>query len=208
MTSKGIAVVDLVLTTRELARMIKLSGLDLDQLEPEEPDAPFFSSCSAGKLSGVAGGEAEATVRTLYHRHSGKDILPSKLHRFRVHKAFREMTVKAGAKEIRMATVSGMARAVALIEELRAGKKKLDLLEVMACPDGCINGGGQPIPANEGIIRARSKAIYDLDNGSKIHAAHENPSLKDFYKDCLGEPGGKLSRKILRTTFNPRDVLL
>lgn len=208
MTSKGMPIVDLVLTTRELARMIKLSGLDLEQLEPEEPDAPFSSSCSAGKLAGVAGGEAEATVRTLYHQATGKEILPSKLHRFRVHKPFREMTVKAGSKEIRMATVSGLSHAVALMEELKAGKRTLDFLEVMACPDGCVNGGGQPIPADEGIIRARSKAIYDLDNSSTIQAAHENPSLKGFYEDCLGEPGGKKSKDLLHTTYNFREALL
>jgi iron only hydrogenase large subunit-like protein len=78
----------------------------------------------------------------------------------------------------------------------------------MACPNGCINGGGQPIPAYEEIIRARSKAIYDLDNGSKIHAAHMNPSVKDFYKDCLGEPGGKKSKALLHTSYNLREVFL
>lgn len=208
MTHKGVPIVDLVLTTRELARMIKLSGLDLDQLEPEEPDSPFYSACSAGKLTSVAGGEAEATVRTLYHQVTGKNILPSKLHRFRVQKPYREMTVKAGEQVIRIATVSGLAHAKTLIEEIKAGKRQLDLLEVMACPGGCVNGGGQPIPADEGIVRARSKAIYDLDNGSEIQAAHENSALKDFYADCLGKAGGKKSKELLRTTFQKKDVLL
>lgn len=208
MTRKGVPVVDLVLTTRELARMIKLSGLDLEQLEPELPDAPFFSSGSAGKLSAVAGGEVEATVRTLYHKATGKEVLPSKLHRFRIHKAFREMTVVAGKREIRIGCVSGLANAVALLEEIKSGKRKLDLLEVMACPDGCVNGGGQPLPVDERVIRTRSKAIYDLDNGSNVHSAHADPSIQEFYGDFLGKPGGKLCRELLYTVYTKREVLL
>jgi len=192
MTRKGIPVIDLVLTTRELARMIKLSGLDLEQLEPELPDAPFLSKGSAGKLTAVAGGEAEATVRTIYAQTTGTEMPPSKLHRFRIHKSFREMTVKAGQSEIRMGTVSGLANAVALIEELLSGKRKLDILEIMACPDGCINGGGQPITADEKLIRARTKAIYDMDNGSELHTPHADKVIREIYRDYLGEPGGKL----------------
>jgi len=208
MTQDGVPVVDMVLTTRELVRMIKLSGLDLEQLEPELPDAPFYSSGSAGKLTGVAGGEVEATLRSLYHKATGKEISPSKLHRFRIHKSFREMTVMAGKREIRMGSVSGLANAVALLEEIKSGKRKLDLLEVMACPDGCINGGGQAIPVDERVNRTRSKAIYDLDNASSIHSAHGCPSLQRFYHDFLGEPGGKLSRDLLYTVYTKREVML
>lgn len=208
MTRDGVPVIDLVLTTRELARMIKLSGLDLEQLEPELPDAPFCSPGSAGKLSAVAGGEVEATVRTLYHQATGKELAPSKLHRFRIHKSFREMTVKAGDKEIRMGTVSGLSNAVALMEEIKSGKRKLDILEVMACPGGCVNGGGQPIPVDERVIRTRTKAIYDLDNGSSIYTAHGNPSLQVFYQDDGGKPLGKSSKDLLHTTFTKREVLL
>ncbi len=95
MTRAGLPVIDLVLTTRELLRMIKLSGLELDQLEPELPDAPFCSLGSAGRLSGIAGGEVEATIRTLYAQSAGTELTPSKLHRFRVQKSYREMSVKA-----------------------------------------------------------------------------------------------------------------
>jgi len=208
MTRSGLPVIDLVLTTRELLRMIKLSGLELDQLEPETPDIPFCSSGSAGKLSGVSGGEIEATIRTLYAQSTGTEMPPSKLHRFRVHRPFREMTVKAGRSEIRIGAVSGLANAHTVIEELKSGKTKLDLLEVMACPEGCINGGGQPIPVDEKLLRARSKAIYDMDNGSELHTAHQNQLVQDIYKDFLGEPGGKLSRELLYTTFTKREVLL
>ncbi len=96
----------------------------------------------------------------------------------------------------------------AVIEELKAGKKKLDILEVMACPEGCINGGGQPIPVDEKLLRARSKAIYDLDNGSELQTAHQNQPVQHIYRDFLGEPGGPLSRELLYTTFFKREVLL
>lgn len=208
MTRGGLPVIDLVLTTRELARMIKLSGLDLERLEPELPDEPFCSTSSAGKLTSVAGGEAEATVRTLFANMSGKEMPPSKLHRFRINKSYREMTVKAGKSEIRMATVSGMAKAVALIEELKAGKKKLDLLEIMACPEGCVNGGGQPVPADDKLVRTRTKAIYDMDNGSEVHTAHKCNQVQKIYKDLLDEPGGKQSRDLFYTTYARREVLL
>ena len=203
-----VPVVDLVLTTRELARLIKLSGLALDQLEPGLPDGPFYSEGSAGKLTGVSGGEIEATIRTIYHDVTGKELAPSKLHRFRNHKSFREMTVKVGEEEITIGTVSGLARAVDLIEEIRAGKRSLDMLEVMACPSGCINGGGQPIPVDDSLVRARTRAIYDIDNGSSIHTAHENRLIQELYTNYLGEPGGKVSKDLFYTVYTKREVLL
>lgn len=208
MTHAGLPLIDLVLTTRELARMIKLSGLDLERLEPELPDAPFCSTASAGKLTAVAGGEAEATVRTIFKRITGNEMPPSKLHRFRIHKTYREMTVKAGKGEIRMGTVSGLANAVEVIEELRTGKRTLDLLEVMACPDGCVNGGGQPLPADEKLVRTRTKAVYDMDNGSKVHRAHNCKHVQEIYGDLLGEPGEQQSRELFYTTYLKREVLL
>jgi len=208
MTRAGIPVIDLVLTTRELVRMIKLSGLDLERLEPELPDAPFYSSSSAGKLCGVAGGEAEATVRTIYEQRSGSKMPSSKLHRFRIHKSYREMTVKTGKSEIKMGTVSGLSNAVALFEELKTGKKKLDFLEVMACPDGCVNGGGQPIHAEEKLVRTRAKAIYDMDNGSKQHTALDDQLVQEVYREFLEEAGGVKSQELFYTSYSLREVLL
>ncbi len=208
MSKSGIPVIDLVLTTRELARLIKLSGLDLDRLEPEQPDAPFYSPGSAGKLCGVAGGEIEATVRTLYSNLTGRELPPAKLHRFRIHKSFREMVIEVGDREVIMGTVSGLSNAVALLKEIKNGKRKVDLLEVMACPDGCVNGGGQPLPVDEKVLRNRSKAVYDLDNGSKLHTAHQSPSIQKIYNEVLGEPGGEKSQELLFTTFKKREVLL
>ncbi len=207
MTHSGIPVIDYVITTRELARLIRLSGLDLNHLEDVSPDMPFPASGTAGNLTGVAGGEVEATWRTLHQQLTGKDISASKLHRFRINKPYREMIVKAGKREVHIASVSGLANAVELIKEIKAGKKQIDLLEVMACPGGCTNGGGQPLPVNEALVRTRSKAVYDMDNGAEIHAAHQNPVVQKIYSDFLGEPGGELSRDLLYTTFTLREVL-
>jgi iron-only hydrogenase group A len=208
MSPSGVQVVDIVMTTRELARLIRISGLDLKQIENDVPDIPLHEGGTAGRLTGVAGGEAEATMRTIFHQVTGKDILPSKLHRFRINKPFREMTVMAGSKEIRMATVSGLSNAVTLLEEIRTGKREIDLLEVMACPEGCTNGGGQPVPVNEKVIRTRTRAIYDIDNGASNQVAHLNTGVKQIYEDFLDEPGSNISREHLFTTYTRRIVLL
>jgi iron only hydrogenase large subunit-like protein len=149
----------------------------------------------------------EATWRSLHQQLTGKDIPASKLHRFRINKPYREMTVKAGMREVKIASVSGLANAVSLVKDIIAGKKQIDLLEVMACPGGCANGGGQPLPVNEALVRSRSKAIYDMDNGAEIQAAHLSPIVQRIYKEFLGEPGGEMSRNLLYTTYTLREVL-
>jgi len=116
------------------------------------------------------------------------------------------MTVKAGRMEMKMAAVSGMANALEILEDVRAGKKQLDLLEVMACPDGCTNGGGQPLPVDEGIIRSRNRAVFDLDNGAELHRAGQNPVVQKIYKEFLGEPGSALSREHFYTVFSQKEV--
>jgi iron-only hydrogenase group A len=201
----GAPVIDLVLTTRELARMIRLSGLELDMLETEPPDEPFRSADIAGNLSSVSGGEAEATARAIFALKSGSTMPPSKLHRFRGHKPFREVGLKMGETSVRIGIVSGLANAVKLIEELRAGKKRLDYLEVMACPGGCINGGGQPIPAMELSIRARAKAVFDRESRGHPETAPDIRSARDFYGESLGEPGGERARELMYTRFTQRE---
>ena len=208
MTRSGIAVIDYVITTRELARLVRLSGLDLDHLEEMKQDTTFPAPGSAGNLTGVAGGEVEATSRTLYQQLTGEDIPASNLHRFRANKPYREMTIKAGKQDLRIASVSGLSHVLEVMEDVRAGRRSIDLLEVMACPGGCTNGGGQPHPVHEGLIRTRSKAVYDMDNRADIQEAHNNPVVKKIYEDFLGKPGSETSRDLFHTTFTKRDVLL
>lgn len=207
MTHEGIPTIDLVLSTRELARLIRLSGLDLNKLKPEPPDPPFRSSSTAGMLTGIAGGETEATLRTLFRHMTGSTLSQTRLHRFRVQKPYREISVKAGENEIRMGCVHGLAHARSVLKELMAGKKSLDLLEVMACPEGCGNGGGQPVPLNTLHVRQRSKTLYEIDNGSTIHDAYQNPDLQQLYDDFLIEPGETQSRRIFYTPYVNRDDL-
>lgn len=199
MTQKGIPVIDLVLTTRELARLIKLSGLDLEQIKEEAADAPFAAESSAGKLCGVSGGEAEATARSLYLAMTSKKLNPSKLHRFRIQRAYREMNVKAGDEEFRIAAVSGLANALEVIREVEAGKCKVDFLEIMACPEGCINGGGQPLPVDEKVLRSRTRAIYDIDNSSEVHTAGPQPVFDKRFQEL---------KQVIHTPYTRREVLL
>jgi iron only hydrogenase large subunit-like protein len=173
-------------------------------LEAQPPDILFRSADIAGKLSSVSGGEAEATARAIYARLSGSALPASKLHRFRGHKPFREVSLKMGETSVRVGIVSGLANAVKLIDELLDGKKRLDYLEVMACPGGCINGGGQPIPAKELSLRARTKALFDLENGGQAEAAPETRSVREFYEESMGGPGGKRARELFHTSFTPR----
>jgi iron-only hydrogenase group A len=191
----GTPVIDLVLTTRELARMIRQGGLDLDMLEAEPSDAPFRSADGTGKLCAASGGEAEATAREIYALKTGSAIPVSRLHRFRGHKSFREVSLKLGENQVRMGIVSGLANAVKLIDELLAGKRQLDYLEVMACPEGCVNGGGQPIPAREPSIRARTRALLDRDSGGHDETVPDTPSVRDFYNEPMGE--------LIYTSFEP-----
>ncbi|HER08969.1 MAG TPA: 4Fe-4S dicluster domain-containing protein [Bacteroides sp.] len=204
MTPQGIPVIDFVLTTRELAKMIRLSGLDLEKLQSGETEAPVMIHGYAGKLTAAAGGEAECLTRSIYRQETGSEMDPSKLQRFRIHKSYREATVKTGKGSLRIGAVNGLAEAVRLLEEIRAGRTQLDLLEVMACPDGCINGGGQPLRAREQTLRARTKAIFDLDNGAEIRTAHHNPDVNRLYKDYLGQSGGETSRSLFQTAFTGR----
>ena len=129
----------------------------------------------------------------------------SKLHRFRGYKPFREVSLKMGETSVRIGIVSGLANAVRLIEELRAGKRQLDYLEVMACPGGCINGGGQPIPAKEFSIRARNRAVFDMESGGQPETASDSRPAGDFYGEVLGEPGGKRARELMYTSYTLRE---
>jgi NADH-quinone oxidoreductase subunit G/NADP-reducing hydrogenase subunit HndD len=192
--------IDFVLTTREVAKMIRLSGLDLEKLPSGDNGIPGMVAGTAGRLTAVAGGEAECTVRSIFHRETGREMDPSKLQRFRIRKAFREAVVDTSGSPLRIGAVSGLSEAAAVIEGIRAGRIQLDLLEVMACPEGCINGGGQPLRAGEDTVRSRTRAVYEMDNSAEVRTAYYNPEAGRLYEDFLGEPGGKESRKLFFST--------
>ena len=199
--------IDAVITVRELLRMIKLYGIDFNALQPEPADNPFGTRSTAGKLFGVTGGVAEATLRTAHKLLTGRELKSLKIEAFRGLDGCKEATLKMGDREIDVAVVSGLGNARKLLEEIKEGMhRNLKFVEVMACPGGCIGGGGQPFSTNPERIKARMQALYALDQSEHLRTAHENPEVKRLYQEFLGEPGGDLAREVLHTTFAPRKV--
>ena len=208
MTQKGIPDIDLVLTLRELIRMIKLHGIDLEHLEAGQPDEPMASFSSAGKLGSVGGGSLEALLRTVFYKMSGKELDNMRLSKLRTHRVLKEMNLKLGKQDLKIAAVSGIAEAVKLLEQVKAGKKELHLIEIMACPHGCVNGGGQPIRHDEHLIRNRIKTIYDFDSKGIVKVAHGNTQLDKAYEEFYEKTGSEISRNFLCTSFSHKEVLL
>ncbi len=205
MTSKGIADIDTVLTTRELVRLIRLHGIDMNHLDPEPADEPMGAMSSAGKLFGVGGGPLEALMRTVYYKLTGEELTNLRMTKLRASRTYKEMSLKTGKKEISIIAVSGLAEAVKLIAEVRAGRKKPDIIEILACPYGCVNGGGQPVQPNEMTIRNRIKALYDADNKERIKVAHRNPQILRIYDEVLEKPGSSKSKEWLHTSYHPKE---
>ena len=208
MTVKGITDVDAVLTTRELARLIRLYGIDIMNIESELADTLLGTRSSSGKLYAVSGGVAEAVARTTYNLFSESDMINFKIQELRVqNKNRKEYKLKVADKEINFVAVSDMINAEKLISEIKSGKSDFQFVEVMACPGGCVNGGGQPIPARKEDIKARIKCIYDVDDKESIKFAHKNPQLNEIYK-CFQDNEEENNLQKLHTAFNEREVLL
>ena len=204
----GIQDIDAVLTTRELARIIKMRGLDLKNMSPETADSPFGERSSAGKLFGVSGGVMEAAIRTAHFLLTGKEMAAPKIMELRGLDGVKEAYIKIGDLELGVASVSGLMNARQLIEDVRAGKKNLHFIEVMTCPGGCIAGGGQPLSANLDAVKARMKLLYDIDRDAQVVASHNNKYIKKLYDEFLGKPLGEKSHHLLHTKYEKRDVLL
>jgi NADH-quinone oxidoreductase subunit G/NADP-reducing hydrogenase subunit HndD len=206
-THKGIQDVDTVLTTRELARMIRLMGLDIRQSAPELADSPFAIRSSAGKIIGASGGVAEAVYRTLYQRMTGKNLVNFKITALRSNKNIKEIKSKIGKTKIGIAAVNGLEHAKSLIAEIKAGRNDLHFIEVMACPGSCVSGGGQPITKNNDAIKSRMKSLYDVDEKESIKVSHKNPAVKELFDKYTGKEKDSFREK-LKTTYRKREVLL
>jgi NADH-quinone oxidoreductase subunit G/NADP-reducing hydrogenase subunit HndD len=200
----GEADIDHVLTTRELAQLIRIYGLDLKKLQPEEPDVPFGDRSTAGKLFGASGGVMEAALRTAHFLLTGKELGTLKVDAVRGAAGIKEAKVKIGALEIGIAAVSGLGNARKLAEEIKNGRKDLHFVEVMTCPGGCINGGGQPFARNKAAIVERMKALYSIDASEKLRVSHNNKAVQQLYKDFLGKPLGEKSHHLLHTRYAKR----
>ncbi len=204
MMQNGISDVDAVLTTRELAKLIRLHGIDLKTLEPELADSPLGMHSSAGKIFGTSGGVMEAAIRTAYFRLTGKELLQYRIHEVRGSEGRKEMFIKIGDLQLGFAVVSGLKQAELLIDEIRNGRHDLHFIEVMACPGGCINGGGQPINQDQTAIQSRMKALYQFDEASSIKVSHKNFMVNQLYQNFLGEPLGHKSHQLLHRTYTLR----
>ncbi|MEI6456558.1 MAG: [Fe-Fe] hydrogenase large subunit C-terminal domain-containing protein [bacterium] len=191
--------VDAVLTTRELVRLIRLLGIDFASLEPEPSETPFSLGSSSGKLAGITGGTLEGLLRTLVPLLNGVEGTIQKNNDLRGLKGIKESKLKAGKMALHVAAVSGLSNARSLLDQIEAGRNDLHIVEVMACPNGCINGGGQRIGSQEKNIKSRMKVLYDIDDEEMIRTAHRNPVAMDFYEKFLGKPFSKENREIFCT---------
>ncbi len=192
--------VDLVLTTRELVRMIRADQLDPARL-PEEPvDDPMGTHTGAGAIFGTTGGVMEAALRTAAFTLTGENPAPDAFSQVRTGPDLREATYEIAGIPVRCAVVSGLGNARALMEQLKANRVHYDFVEVMACPGGCVGGGGQPISQqDEELYGVRGKRLYELDKSSPMRFSHENPQIQALYKEFLGHPLSHRAEELLHT---------
>ena len=210
--------VDWVLTTREFIKMLKSNKIDLAKIEPVNFDQDLGVSSGAGAIYGASGGVMESAVRTFAYIVTGQkigkiDYVSSEIPRqakldyeeLRGMEGIKKATIKVGKLELKIAVTSGLANAEKIMDEIKKGEV-YHYVEVMACPGGCVGGGGQPKPATKEIIDTRRKALYEIDKDRPIRTAHENPILEEVYKEFLGCPGSKTAKKYLHTNYDKKQA--
>ena len=210
MQNDGLYDVDNVITTRELSRMIKQANIEFAKLEDSEFDNPMGEATGAAAIFGTTGGVMEAALRTAGDLLTGEDLEKIDFKEVRGGKGIKKATVNIAGKEIKVVAASGLKNAREILEEIKSGKADYQFVEIMACPGGCIMGGGQPIKSSKiradvDIRKLRSEALYTIDEKSTIRKSHENPVLKTIYKQYLGNPGGELAHKLLHTHYEKRE---
>ncbi|MCK9202852.1 MAG: [FeFe] hydrogenase, group A [Bacteroidales bacterium] len=198
--------VDAVITTRELIKMIRLMGIDFSGLEPEPNDSSFSIRSSASKLFGVAGGHLEGLIRTIHFNLTGQELSPLKLTDLRGLKTRKETRIRLGKQLINVVSVSGLANIKSILDEIEAGKGDVHIIEVMACPYGCINGGGQPKGSDEKSLKGRMKVIYDVDEEEIIKVAHKNPIMTGLYEKFLDRPNSDRNKELLHVLRNSIEI--
>ena len=204
--SSGARDVDIVISTRELAEMIKEAGIVFETLPDDKYDNPLGESTGAAVIFGATGGVLEAALRTAADWVTGEDLKEIDFKAVRGLKGIKEATVKVGDVEVNAAIASGLGNARILLEKIRSGEANYHIIEVMACPGGCLNGGGQPyIKGDETVLQKRLEAIYTDDQNATIRKSHDNPYIKKLYEDFLGEPGSEKSHKLLHTHYTKRE---
>ncbi|MCX8110498.1 MAG: NADH-dependent [FeFe] hydrogenase, group A6 [Syntrophorhabdaceae bacterium] len=206
MTDSGYKDVDYVLTTREFAKMIKEAGIDFKNLEEGTYDNPMGEYTGAATIFGATGGVMEAALRTAYELLTGKTLENIDFVAVRGLDGIKEASIPIeGIGDVKVAVAHGLGNARKLMEKIKSGEADYHFIEIMACPGGCVGGGGQPIPVNAEIRILRAQALYNEDKSLKYRKSHENPSIKKIYDEFLKEPLGEKSHKLLHTKYTPRN---
>ena len=208
--NNGMYDVDCVITTRELARMIKQANIEFVELEDEEFDSPMGEATGAAAIFGVTGGVMEAALRSVADILTGQELENINFEEVRGEEGIKRATVKIGDRDIKVVVAHGLGNAQKIMEEIKSGKADYQFVEIMACPGGCIMGGGQPIKSSKiratiDVRKKRADAMYDIDEKSVIRKSHQNPVIKKIYEEYLGEPGGHKAHELLHTHYQQRE---
>jgi len=204
MTDSGYKDVDVVLTSRELGRMFHQTGIIWEDLPEEDYDEPLGLSTGAAAIFGATGGVMEAALRTAYEVVTKKTLPKVEFEGVRGLEGVKEAAVDLDGTEVRVVVAHGLGNAMKVLDRVRAGDERWHFIEIMACPGGCIGGGGQPIPTNTEIRQKRIDAIYTVDERMTIRKSHENPALLKLYEEFLEKPLGHKSHELLHTSYTPR----
>ena len=202
--------VDAVITTRELARMIKQANIEFTELEDSEFDNPMGEATGAGAIFGTTGGVMEAALRTAYEWVTGEELKKVDFEAVRGEEGIKKASVKVGDKDVKVCVAHGLGNARKVMEEIKNGTADYQFVEIMACPGGCIMGGGQPIKkskirSNVDVRKLRADCLYGIDEKSTIRKSHENPVMKTLYKEFLEKPGSHKAHELLHTTYTKRE---
>jgi NADH-quinone oxidoreductase subunit G len=204
----GVQDVDVVISTRELAKMLKEAGIDFNSLEDSEFDLPMGESTGASVIFGTTGGVLEAALRTAYEWLTKETLECVDFKEVRGMDGIKEATIKIKDMDIKVAVAHGLGNARTLLENIRDGKAEYHAIEIMACPGGCIGGGGQPyMHGDTEILEKRMEAIYGEDKNKTLRKSHENPSVKKLYEEYLGEPYGEKAHELLHTNYVKREKM-
>lgn len=197
--------IDYVLTTQELGRLIKSAGVDFKSIEGVEADSPFGKYTGAGTIFGVSGGVAEAAARTAYQMVTGEELTDVVISPMRGTHRVKTVELDLKGTKVKVKIVNTLREAEKCLQEIQEGKADYQLLEVMACPGGCINGGGQPQSCDDLSVREkRAEGLYEDDATEEFRKSHENPEIKELYAKHLEKPGSHIAHELLHTTYSDK----
>jgi NADH-quinone oxidoreductase subunit G/NADP-reducing hydrogenase subunit HndD len=204
LSRNGLLDVDMVLTTRQLGRMMQIFGIEFASLAEEDFDRPFGDPTGSGDIFAASGGVMESALRTAYHLLTGKDLVRLDFDDVRGMEGVKEARVKIGELELKVAVANRLSNAKLIAEAVRAGTSRWHFVEVMACPGGCAGGGGQMFGYDPRRVEERIKSLYALEKKRAVRLSYRNPAVTSVYRDYLGEPGSRRAHELLHTEYAPR----